>query len=697
MPICTLLGRNPPENNFSVLPRLSRSLPRGSLVDPYDVDLTILDTWTNQTLADELCPLLNEHDATTISIWALSDSMSIRLMMPDCFYLRSSNAYSVSLKYIILQGNSTHPDPLARLARAISPTPTALTLFGCKIVKNDGSAAKIDWNSITSITSSVSELFISNTNLGMGATIPTFPGVISALTLSFCGISGSLPAQLFTEVPGRVMNQLQINIVGDPLSGVISPTIFAGVDFTTLINLRVFIPGHSFTGTFPTGVFDGDFSLLQNLVLDISTNSFSGPLTNVFASSTFSSADLTTFRVDCQNNQFDGAIPSWLSAMTYLKTYTLNIYNNKLNSLAGSPFAVSGTHDRTAVTVVANTNALSGALASPFFNIPFSPDTFTLDLSSNELSSFSANLFDNADFSGAIVTMSFKTNQLTGNMPNVAGRFGSAATTYTALFSSNNALTGTVPPTFLASFCANGTSATASKITLDWASTGLSGLLTFPDCHETPLFSLSLAASDSMFSSMSFPNASSGLVRLLLNNVPVTGSLPDALFSENANLQEFVASNSLLDGPMPDMEALNPSALTSLRLDQTKIDFCSGSRSVWEAPNLSFCNLQSSSAFSCKEIYPKCLTSAPPAPTAPVAPVPGESPNNAPSAVPTAPSSEPSSDTPFSTPIGSVPSVGSPSPSDEPTSDVPTPAPSGAASLTSITFPLVCFALIWLL
>ena len=104
-------------------------------------------TWSNETFTTQLCTQMNAGDATSVSIAPAGIFTGVYFVIPDCF---SSLVATLYLDTVILQGNSTHPNPLNRLATAISQTPSSFSLYHGRIILSTGVPASIDWNGISS-------------------------------------------------------------------------------------------------------------------------------------------------------------------------------------------------------------------------------------------------------------------------------------------------------------------------------------------------------------------------------------------------------------------------------------------------------------------------------------------------------------------------------------------------------------------
>lgn len=615
-------------------------------------------------------------DATSVSISPAAGSRPTALyLIPECFYLKSSLVITVSMDYIILQGNSTHPNPLTRVAGAISQTPQGFSLYRSRILLDTGAPASLDWNGIQSITSSVVMFLVDTTDLGAGTTLPSFPKHIPSFRMIACGLSGQLPAQLFQAPRVPPYSSFSVDLSNNDLEGTISPSFLGGFNFAPATSINFALSGNRLSGEIPSALFDVELNAIQMVTVVLDSNAFSGPLTNLFASTTFNHATLTQFTVSASSNNFDGAIPAWLNATRKLASYNLYCDYCKLTSVANSPFDAAASDVKSTLTISVQNNQISGPIPSSFFMLTNSPRTIDLVITGNNLGDLPVDLFDRANFTlTQSVYLEFSNSNLTGGLPNSAGLFADVDNMYYAYFDDNANLTGTIPPTFLSSLRAHATPSTPTSIYLSIENSPLTGELVFPDFGNASAVDFDVLASNTRFNAVSFPNGTSGLARLYLKDNPnLTGPLSSALFEFNPALTLLDASSTSLNGAMPNMGALNPGSLKTLDLSDTGIDFCSGDRDNWVSSKLTSCALYHTTAFYCKAEYPgSCRVSVPP-PTA----VPGS---------PSSPDTTPSSSNPLAPSVGSNPNVG---PSAVPNSGVPRssaePTPSTAAARPAIS------------
>ena len=561
---------------------------------------------TNETLAAYLCGNVSSITNSVTVIAAESNP----LLLPDCFYGISKSVTIIKFGTLIIQGNSSFPDPLARLALAISSTPATFALSNCYILTDTGSNATINWDAISTITLSVSELTLTNTYLGIGATIPTFPVPIPLIRLSNTGVSGSLPTPLFASST-NLLSDFGFYAASNQLTGPIPSTFLSNLDVSRVAFFNLFLSSNALSGSIPTSWL-GPLPYCASMTIAVADNSFEGPLENFFTETSFTSWRLTSFQFYGDGNHFTGRTPTWLSSMTTLSSFIFTCQSCKLQTLSASfPARSLAT---CAYTLYLSNNQLSGGIPSTFFEFGSSTNFFNIDLSGNSLTSMPSNMLANATFiSAQRVVINLANNSFTGNFPNSPGLLAGALTYYEFTASGNPSLAGTIPSSFLSAFASMAAN-TASALKLDVSNTGLSGRLQLPNFSTKPKITLEIDATSSDFNELVIPNGvTSGLVSLKVSGPALTGSLSASFFQNNPNLTILEVAQSKLSGTMPDMGALSPSKLTTLVLTYSTIDFCAGTRTNWTSSVLTTCTLPSGSA-ECQDAYPaSCSFTTPPA------------------------------------------------------------------------------------
>lgn len=319
-------------------------------------------------------------------------------------------------------------------------------------------------------------------------------------------------------------------------------------------------------------------------------------------------------------------------------SWSMNIGSNKLSgSITPDLTAIGDTSSMVFFSLIASSNKITGGL----------PNALITNLAFN---------------SATYVTFDFSVNQLTGDLPDKI--FNKQPEKLAVLLfdvSENPTLSGTIPSSFLASINYGGSSTTtmvSASITLNIFNSPVTGTLEIPDCSHYVAYQplqLNINAADCALDYLYIaPQSSKCLSTLdLSRNVNLNGTIPSEVLDTNAVLLTLLAPNTKLSGLMPDLGTLGAPRMTKIDLSFTAIDFCSDKRSVW---TLAIdCNLMSTSARGCKELYPSCdATGAPdfalPSPGSPtLSPTSTPSPQLAPTPIlsppspliPTSPTTEP--------------------------------------------------------
>lgn len=112
---------------------------------------------------------MNDPAPVSVTLSAAVGSTAL-FLLPDCFYLKSSSVSTLYLGSIVVQGNSTYPNPWNRVAAAISQKANSIIIQRSRFVLDTGAPASVDWNGIQSILSSVEPFNIASTDLAWGNT-----------------------------------------------------------------------------------------------------------------------------------------------------------------------------------------------------------------------------------------------------------------------------------------------------------------------------------------------------------------------------------------------------------------------------------------------------------------------------------------------------------------------------------------------
>lgn len=591
---------------------------RASLGNPLQVDPA--SDWSNDTFAGYLCERLN----STVSSVTISDSVGSLWLFPDCGYLQLGTVEALNAFGILFIGNSTEPDPLVRLGRAISHSSTgSLIISGCvfKTYETDSlSTFDINWPNTFDAFPPMVQYYFEDTNLGSGsASLPArLPNTLVYFSVANCGLTGTIPATLF-ELYATVSPNLRtlfVNLDQNAFSGTIPATMFSGLTLTDLNSFTIRASSNKLSGNIPATLFSGSLSSLSSLVVDLSSNALFGPVGNLFASTSFDCSKMTSASVTLSNNFLSGQLPLWFTSnCSILTNLALRLSNNSITGsipqtlLTGAGFS-TGVQS---VTLLLNNNKFSGPISSTFASLPSASFmAMELDVSANLLNgSIPADFFAALNWPAiSTVSINLGYNKFVGHFPTALFPGGStnALSTATISIKGNSLMTGTMPVSALATRPTSG----VPVVTIDLSNTGLTGALVLGDYGSRTPFTLSVYAANTSFSSLNFTsNYVGSLVNLdISNNKALTGTLPDVLYSSTV-LQSLLVGYTSLTGIIPDLGSINSTSLTTLAMDGSAFDFCSGTRTAWTSSQLTNCLLRGTSAHNCANMYPSlCLTNA---------------------------------------------------------------------------------------
>ena len=251
--------------------------------------------------------------------------------------------------------------------------------------------------------------------------------------------------------------------------------------------------------------------------------------------------------------------------------------------------------------------------------------SFFLDLSNNALiGTIPDQLFSTLNWTSITsFSVSVVSNMLTGPLPTL---FFDDASSYVLSnvhldFSNNPGLNGLFPSAILSSLPYVASSASYSfnpHVVVHLDRTNIQGILSVPNLGSSGSFApqLTISASESNITWLSIADgAEKSLVNLNVSyNRQLSGTLPASIFGSSSSLSSLDASYTSLTGVMPNMGELPAPNLVQLALvGISQIDFCSGSnRTAWTSSSLTSCQMESTNAFNCTELYPSvCTTSKP--------------------------------------------------------------------------------------
>ena len=358
--------------------------------------------------------------------------------------------------------------------------------------------------------------------------------------------------------------------------------------------------------------------------------------------------------IDCST-----ANPSLLPATGVPSSITELLFVNSgfVGPISSTLLANHGSTSPTNFRLELGKNSLNGTVPPMLLNFDSSNMvTLTLDLAGNQLTgTIPSNIAANLNWTGIrSLNLNFADNTFTGDfLSHLFPSPGPVAITQLSRVSidvsGNSLMTGSLPTSFLDSLAfAQSPSISTPTMVFAMENTGLSGTLRIPDFSAMQTrYHIDILASGADLTSLSFLGSNpikSLRVLDISNNQRLQSTLPGFLFNTSSVIR-LLASNTNLQGHMPDMSTLTSSELTEIDLSFTEIEFCdavSPPRNIWSPISSNFtCRLYSTSAQGCRALYPRCVTVAPPS----VAPL------SRPSSSPTATAS------PSYCPISSRPSV----------------------------------------
>lgn len=530
---------------------------------------------------------------------------------------------------LVMFGNSTFPDPMERLARALSPNIPFIALSQINFVDPLLAPTLFSWQTFFSLLPQLT-YFEMRYATWLGAALPTqLPHLFEYFAVSDSGLTGTLPGSFFNDyVNSPLISLLEVDFSNNLMTGGIPDLWLNGLSqVPELAQLTITMNLNRFDGSISPSAFNGAFADLEQFSLELSNCALTGPLAGVFNANTFSASQLTTVILSLGQNRLTGSLPTdWFSSSALAGVSYFHIYADE-NMLSG--------------TIPADLiSSLGFSTSSP--SIIFSYD-------SNQLTgTLPSNLLDLQGRSVLELRLEFPHNQLNGTIDaNFFSRFkwdtptsfgfmvannsleGSLPSTLTGLqtmqrlvnldmsFSDNQLLTGSIPSGFLNSLVPSipVTSTVQTVFNFNADRCRLSGALAFPnlELRAQPL-KLSFSATDNLFTSLSFePGSEIGIVDLSLASNPLlTGTLPDFIFNFTTSLFFGLnLSRTEMSGDLPDMQTLN-TRIRTLDLSHTNINFCTEGRMAWASINLQKCVLNSTNAYMCSSLYSsRCTVSAP--------------------------------------------------------------------------------------
>lgn len=490
-----------------------------------------------------------------------------KFLLPDCAFTSSTWLRFRIDGNVIIQGNSTHPDPVERLLSA-SPL-TELLITGTRFVNpqttyvSDSYPYTVNWDSLFTKLPDISWILLDSTELAgnLPTTLPSSLTAFSAMNNRLSGsisptifdnmttgsinfqvdnntLSGNIPEDLFA--PLSAMGVITVSFASNNLSGTIPADLF---NATTASSWSVSFRGNQLSGNLPSTLFEGVKSLYPNI--DLSSNLLTGPipkniLAPLYQSSTF------YLLLNVSRNRFNGTMPDWYAGFTSSSNlYDLDVdaSRNQISDVIPASFAPPPLRDWNSYRLDLGYNALTGTVAPTIFFNGF-----------YNLSSIASYIF-------------LDHNLLTGTLPEQFLLNNDSQVTRIGLKVGANALTGTLPANLLAQGRPGG------FVQLDFSHSALTG--TIPDDLLLPCIS---STTHDLIYNLSYNKFTGTMPRSIrvgvitgevdLSHNSLTGSINStAIFNSSAVTTDtmnfyFTASNNKFTGTLsiPDSGILNPDA-----------------------------------------------------------------------------------------------------------------------------------------
>ena len=398
----------------------------------------------------------------------------------------------------------------------------------------------------------------------------TYPAIIS-LTMQNCSLSGSLPARLPKTVVILYLNQ------------------------------------NSLTGSIPATLFENYASkVVSSVVLySFASNQLSGTIPSGLLAPIPASASIYLY---LNNNNLTGTIPSDLFAFTKASTITGIVANFGSNSFTDSlpsdlwGFPATTTNSLTRLYLYFSVNTgLTGTIPSKWLSQYSFPALTIINL-----------VMNNCRLSGNI-----HSGLIPASAPLLTGY---------SLTLSGNPMNGSITSGLLpAVLTLPRNTGVLSTFTFTLFSSGLTGALVLPSPPSTltnfPSIVLYLS-SNSLTAFSAEVNTSKYLSYLDVSSNTALRGYVDNLFSTTSSLMTYLnLGNTLISGTMPDMSQMNTSALASMTMTSTRIEFCGNpNATAWAPTALTSCVLSNTTAYYCSSLYPAVCSLSDPTPFSPAPP-----------------------------------------------------------------------------
>ena len=489
---------------------------------------------TNASFSAGLCANLQstaEANPTltvgTVTIYGTNNGF---LEVPEClwatFGLYSSSLTTVTLSNVVVLGNSSgtssevgpsSSDPLMRLPTSIK----YMVIRGCTFVDPTTATYAPNWQAFVDRMTQLTNLQVYDSAVG-GTIFTTIPAQLYSVTISNCGLTGSISASLLSllsstdsssmnlllpynkltgTIPGALFSNFahgrsfstgSFDLRGNKISGSIPDALLSATNFPTP-SFYLYIGNNSLTGSLPSSMCA---SCPVFTLLDISMNQLSGPVSSSLFDAYFATG-AKSFQLYASNNSFTGSVPALFGNMPVTRvkrsvTSTIAVIrvdfsHNKFTSAGLNVVANNTIYVPNFQEINLSFNQIT-SLPEHFLDSYTS--TLSVDLTGNKLTTLPAGFLHGITFENPNdVTVLLGENLLT-SLPD--DLFNSSLTFSSLSFniSHNPTLTGSLPVGL--------TSLAASSIfyyTLDFSHCGFTGAIpSMPFVNEVDYLEISFAS-----------------------------------------------------------------------------------------------------------------------------------------------------------------------------------------------------------
>lgn len=431
----------------------------------------LTSTTTNASLADHLCATVGSPSSLFVSPSEI-EIVYLYFELPECVY-GWKEMTDLVLTNIIVRGNTSHPDPLVRLALLGSFSNFELEkvrLINPTVPSGNNFAFTPNWSAVMNQLTHVQRLAVINANL-QGALPAKMPSTVSFLRLSSNALSGTFPS---TWVLGANISTtyVVIDLSDNKLEGAFPSNVFNASLRTCTIKLNdnkltslpsnvntdcetssLLASNNSIVGTISSALFAGANPNTKTLELDFTGNKLSGTIpSNFIAPVTMGNSTLESLFLSFGGNSFTGQLPNiWTSIVSGARLLQID-FDFSNNKLTGSldvvpllpPFDSGAYYWISAIQWQLGFNKLNGTIPADFYHEVPQMSVFLANLSNNAIS---GTLPDVMNKTVSYFQLDLANNQLTGTIPVDWLLIGQPENFHLDL--SDNALTGSIPSNFL--------------------------------------------------------------------------------------------------------------------------------------------------------------------------------------------------------------------------------------------------------